>query len=148
MYRFYHDQMNDKKTFPNENQAILSNSTDTRIEDGQQLMVKIDYRKYLSIFRLCWPQLLNVFLVYVVSLSLFPAVCADIESTDNILPVKYFSPIVCFLSFNLFAMLGNLCVTDLLPWLQISPQKLWIPVVARLVFIPFFLFCNYAPDKR
>ena len=149
MYRFYHDQMKDK--ILSEHQAILSSSGDTSILDRETpapSLMKLDWRKYLAIFRLCWPQLFNVFFVYVISLSLFPAVCADIVSTENMFPQKYFAPILCFLSFNLFAMFGNLCCTDLLPWLQVSPKKLWIPVVARIIFIPFFLFCNYAPDKR
>ncbi|KIH52910.1 hypothetical protein ANCDUO_16979, partial [Ancylostoma duodenale] len=29
-----------------------------------------------------------------------------------------------------------------------KPRFLWIPVVLRMLFIPFFMFCNYQPAGK
>lgn len=101
--------------------------------------------KYISIAKEIWPQLFNVFFTYFVSLSIFPSVLVTIGSTTDSLG-KYWNVIVCFLSFNLCAMIGNISV-DLIKH-KIPPNRLWIMTVARIIFIPFFLFCNAKPDKR
>lgn len=78
-------------------------------------------------------------------------------------PNNLFVTVLCFLTFNLSAMLGSL-LTSWIQWVRqidfifaiiplifftllIQPRKefLVIPVVLRLVFIPLFLFCNYHP---
>lgn len=96
-------------------------------------------------------QCFNVFMVFFVTLAIFPAVHAGIapidpnffgsvETTD-----KYFSAVNCFLVFNSCAMIGNIFPN----WFTIpGPKYLWIPVMARLLLIPFFLFCNYHPTTR
>ena len=33
-------------------------------------------------------------------------------------------------------------------FLQPGPKWTWLPVMLRVVFIPFFMFCNVKPDKR
>lgn len=30
-------------------------------------------------------------------------------------------------------------------WIQPGPRFLWVPVLLRILFIPFFLLCNYQP---
>ncbi|OTF74053.1 hypothetical protein BLA29_012837, partial [Euroglyphus maynei] len=51
----------------------------------------------------------------------------------------------CFLVFNVCALFGNLVPNFVIfP----GPNRLWIPVVARFLFIPFFMLCNYAPNRR
>ncbi|CAJ0604523.1 unnamed protein product, partial [Cylicocyclus nassatus] len=47
-----------------------------------------------------------------------------------------------FLNFNVFASLGSLSANFVhYP----KPKFLWIPVIARVLFVPFFMFCNYQP---
>ena len=80
---------------------------------------------------------------------------------------KYYTPITCFLTFNLCAVLGNLIPSIIrfviilkkrnqfsknyklrntfFPWFQPSPRWLVIPVMLRALFLPFFLLCNYKP---
>lgn len=99
---------------------------------------------YKEVFLECWLQCLNTFLVFFVSLSLFPAVSAQISSVDGIFGPNYFAPITTFLTFNLFAVLGNLCANDKF----FTPGNLWIPISVRFVFIPLFLFCNYREGAR
>ncbi|XP_037527018.1 equilibrative nucleoside transporter 1 [Rhipicephalus sanguineus] len=102
---------------------------------------------YWLVFKQAWPQCLNVFLIFFVTLAAFPAVTSDIKRIDKEFPLddKYFTATVCFLGFNLFAMLGNI-----LPiWVRWpGPRFLWVAVVARLVFLPLFLLCNYLPEAR
>ncbi|VDP61009.1 unnamed protein product [Heligmosomoides polygyrus] len=47
-----------------------------------------------------------------------------------------------FLNFNVFASIGSLSAN----YIQLpKPRYLWIPVLLRVLFIPFFMFCNYQP---
>ncbi|KAI1293862.1 Equilibrative nucleoside transporter 3 [Halotydeus destructor] len=98
---------------------------------------------YMAVFVKCWPQCLNTFLVFFVSFSIFPAVQADIVSVDGLFSRLYFAPITTFLTFNFFAVMGNLFVCDMFK--KPGPKYLWIPITLRFLFMPFFLFCNYQP---
>lgn len=97
------------------------------------------------VFQKCWPQCLNVFLTFYITLAVFPSVLANIQQSQNYFSPKYFVPFACFFVFNLFAMLGNL-ISGWTTW----PGKdhVWILVVARILFVPFFLFCNFNPKSR
>ena len=93
---------------------------------------------------------LNVYLVFFVTLTCFPGLMAAI--TDNgygetysfFIPEDHFRNITCFLLFNVFAFIGSLFSGRY----NIPANKLWIPVYARLLFIPFFFFCNCRVDHR
>ncbi|ELT94586.1 hypothetical protein CAPTEDRAFT_217091 [Capitella teleta] len=102
---------------------------------------------YWEIFKKCWVHDLSVFFVFFVTLSSFPAIQASVVpiSENFFISEKFFSVITCFLFFNLFAMLGNL-TTEFIR--KPGPRWLWIPVVLRALFLPFFLFSNYKPDIR
>lgn len=101
------------------------------------------FKKYIYIIRRIWVQLLNIILIYMVSLSIFPALNARIISTDNLVSEKYFAPIFCFLFFNLFATVGNF-IAQYVQWP--GPKYLLVFCLARIAFIPFFLYCNYYPS--
>ena len=106
---------------------------------------------YWTVFKQIWMQCFNVFMVFFVTLAIFPAVHAGIrpidpnffgsvETTD-----KYFSAVNCFLVFNSCAMIGNIFPN----WFKVpGPKYLWIPVMSRLLLFPFFLLCNYHPLHR
>ncbi|GBM82289.1 Equilibrative nucleoside transporter 3 [Araneus ventricosus] len=102
---------------------------------------------YCKIFWKTWTQCFNVFFVFFVTLTVFPAIHADIQMVDKdfIIPEKYFTPVTCYLCFNFFAMMGSL-VPNWIKWP--GPRFLWIPVVLRILMIPYFMLCNYKPDKR
>ena len=102
---------------------------------------------YRTIFKKCFPQCFNVFLTYFVTLTIFPAVLAgkkygnyiwtylmdliitDVKMAHDDFPIteKYFTPVTCFLTFNICAVLGNLipslcrCVS-----IEFSCKKVWI----------------------
>ncbi|KRT79285.1 hypothetical protein AMK59_7995 [Oryctes borbonicus] len=99
---------------------------------------------YLKIFGQALPQLANVFLVFFVTLSLFPAVQANIRPySKNFFIQDMFTDITCFLTFNLLAMIGSL-TSNYIIWP--SPRFLCIPVLCRFLYIPFYLLCNYQVD--
>lgn len=99
---------------------------------------------YLKIFKQAFPQLLNVFFTFFVTLAIFPAIHSDIKrSPDFPIGSNYFTLITCFLTFNVFAMLGSLTTS----WVQWpKPKFLIIPVILRAVFIPLMLICKYQPE--
>lgn len=101
---------------------------------------------YWDVFKQIWPQCLNVFMVFFVTLAIFPAVHANIESAGQMEYLGYyFTPVTCFLLFNATAMIGNM-ITSLV--IYPGPKALYIPVFARLFFMPFFLLCRYKPVSR
>ncbi|KAH9419244.1 Nucleoside transporter [Dermatophagoides pteronyssinus] len=108
----------------------------------KQPLIESKMQQYLQVLRSIWMLLINILLIYVVSLSLFPTVHARIVPKDNIISHVYFSPVFCFLSFNLFATMGNL-IAQYIQWP--GPRHLIIFSLIRLLFIPFFLYCNYYP---
>lgn len=101
---------------------------------------------YVSIFLKCSTQCFNVFFNYFVTLAVFPAIYSEIKMVDPnfIIEPRYFTAVTCFLTFNLFAVIGNLIPS----WTCACPKPRWvfIPVVLRFLFIPFFLLCNYQPS--
>lgn len=93
----------------------------------------------------CWPQCLNVFLTFYITLALFPAILVDIKQVGDTFSEKYFCPFNCFFLFNFFAMIGNV-ISNWTTWP--GKDRVWILVVARVLFVPLFLFCNYSPNNR
>lgn len=101
---------------------------------------------YFKVFKQAFPQLFNIFFTFFVTLAVFPAIHSDIKpnSDDFFIPKELFTSITCFLTFNLFAMLGSLTTS----WIQWPKANfLWLPVVLRAAFLPLFLFCNYLPKS-
>ena len=93
----------------------------------------------------------TVFIIYIVTLGLFPAVTVLVESTNSSSggdwEVKYFVPVACFLIYNIGDYLGRLLVgTNLAPKIC-SKFALGLSIL-RIVFIPLMLFCNIAPSQR
>ncbi|XP_046667312.1 equilibrative nucleoside transporter 1 [Homalodisca vitripennis] len=101
---------------------------------------------YSKVFLQCFPQCFNVFFIFFVTLTVFPAIHSDIKRADSNFFVgeKYYTHITCFLTFNLCACIGSWLAT-FGSW----PSSRWVvvPVVLRVLFIPIFLICNYQPLK-
>ncbi|CAK1541010.1 unnamed protein product [Leptosia nina] len=100
---------------------------------------------YGIIFRQSFIQLYNVFLVFFVSLAVFPAVHSDIQPMSPGFLGNDFTRITCFLTFNFTAMIGNITASL---WQFPNPKWLSLFTTLRLVFIPLFLLCNYNPLGR
>lgn len=101
---------------------------------------------YWYIFKKAFPQLFNVFLTMFNTIVVFPTVLVFIKPSDPkfFVPERFYTGILCFLTFNLFALIGSM-TASFCSWPK--PKFLIIPVLLRLIFIPLFLFCNYKPLK-
>lgn len=99
---------------------------------------------YWKIFRQTSPQLFNVFFIFFVTLSIFPAVHSDVRVSDEnfFISNKYYVSVLCFLTFNVTAMIGS-WLSSIYAWP--GRRGLVVPVILRALFIPAFLFCNYQP---
>lgn len=117
-------------------------------EKKQKMKKSVDVHSktpYWKIFKQTSPQLFNVFFIFFVTLAIFPAVHADIKLYDTanfIIPADYYMSVLCFLTFNVTAMIGS-WLSTFFAWP--GKRTLVIPVILRALFIPLFLFCNYQP---
>uniref|UniRef100_A0A0N4ZTI5 Nucleoside transporter n=1 Tax=Parastrongyloides trichosuri TaxID=131310 RepID=A0A0N4ZTI5_PARTI len=131
---------------------LAKNSTINKEGEIELAPVQLNMATYIEVFKKGWQQMINVFLVFFVTLTIYPTILNDIVPTkyhDNdwnfFISKKYFSPITCFLIFNFFASAGNLIAG----YIPIKYKRLIsIPIILRLLFIPFFVFCNFRPDRR
>lgn len=124
---------------------------DTNLQDESEKLHKGSKERNVTILIRIWPKIwlpaFNNFMVMFVSLVSFPTVIANIHPTQDYVPKEYFSPVFCFLSFNLFAVIGNL-LSNHIPSSSASSARLTMMILLRMLFIPFFLFCNYSPASR
>ncbi|KAJ8954737.1 hypothetical protein NQ318_011432 [Aromia moschata] len=141
------------------------------LEQRRQITKGMNERTpYLYILRKTLPQLYNVFFVFFRHTLSIPGstrgsslvsiwvheprtvVCVfvtyifvGIQPYDKEFPIppNYYTGITCFITFNVFAMIGSWLPTY---FIWPSPKYLWIPVTLRVLYIPFYLLCNYQVD--
>ncbi|KAK5966429.1 Equilibrative Nucleoside Transporter [Trichostrongylus colubriformis] len=118
----------------------------------QSNTTKPGLKQFQECFRMCWVQLWNVFFLFFITLTIFPAIMASTplyresgQDWHSIWPERLYTFITTFLTFNVFATIGS-TVANFVQWPR--PRYLWIPVLLRSLFIPFFMFCNYRPFDR
>lgn len=101
-----------------------------------------------TIFKQIKMQVFNIWLLFFVTLAIFPVVLAGIPSVSenpSHFQSVYFIPLCCFFTFNLGDFFGSI----LPAWFRWKyPKYTWLLVVSRLLFFPVFIFCNYRPDRR
>jgi len=106
-----------------------------------------------SVLRAIWEEAVTVFLIFLVTLSCFPALTVLIQSVDKDTPDSgpwsnlYFVPVCCFLFYNIGDYVGRtLASIQNLP----KPGSKWGLVIAllRFAFIPLLMVCNAAPHSR
>lgn len=101
---------------------------------------------YMAIMKRIWVQALSVWFVFFITLTNFPAIQYRVKpQEDSIFPEEFFEDITCFLAFNVMAVVGNFA-TEIVRWP--GPKYVWVPVVLRALFVPFFLLCRYDLDHR
>ncbi|XP_022647493.1 equilibrative nucleoside transporter 3-like [Varroa destructor] len=106
---------------------------------------------YMEIFTKGWPFHVSSFLVYMVTISFFPALTVNALSTHylrgDILTDKLFVPLACFTVFNVADCVGRY----IFGLFQLSSRRtklLLTLCVARAILIPLFLICNLSPANR
>ena len=99
------------------------------------------------------PYALAVHLVFLVTLSVFPAVSMQVVSTADpgtVWATKFYVPVACFLLFNIGDYIGRI-LAELIAWPRPSATGSYVTLAlssARLLFIPLFLCCNVRPGDR
>jgi len=99
-----------------------------------------------------WPYMLSVFLVFTVTLGLFPAVASFVVSSNfdchNEYYTKWFVPIWCFTLFNVGDTAGRiLSAKCTYPKPEKSMQLLFL-TICRFAFVLVFPLCKIRPFNR
>ncbi|XP_074640650.1 equilibrative nucleoside transporter 3-like isoform X2 [Tubulanus polymorphus] len=109
-----------------------------------QVVVKMPY---LKVFKKIWIQLFNASITRFISLSIFPYILGNIQRINPEFAVvdNYYTELFGFVLF----WFVTASASTLPQHYQWPPMK-WLIIVAvgRLVFIPYFMFCNYRPEYR
>ncbi|XP_054157479.1 equilibrative nucleoside transporter 1-like, partial [Oppia nitens] len=149
-YIHYNRNINKSQEISNDNNITLdsieglditSRNTTKAITTGKNLS---GLRLYCHVLGRIWPQLINIYITYTLTLTIFPALMADIKPINQLIDGNYFVPTFCFFFFNVSVTLGNYLAQKLeTP----GPKYLWIYCCARILFVPYFLLCNYRPEN-
>lgn len=101
----------------------IKNDMDTdEVEDKVDGNNNKYFRTCVPVLKQCWTQCYNVFMVFFVTLAVFPAVLSNVKVLSHDFVIQdpsYFVQVVCFLTFNLFAFFGNL-LADWVQWVSFS----------------------------
>lgn len=92
---------------------------------------------------------LYVIAVPAVTLSVFPAITADVTTVFTGQWERFFPPVCCFLNFNIFDLIGSV-ITAQGSWsFENFRFRLLFPVFVfiRAGFIPLLMFCNVQPRR-
>lgn len=94
----------------------------------------------IEVFKKIWVMAFCVTFVFTVTLSVFPAVTADVKTSFPNWE-RFFISVCCFLTFNINDWLGR-TVTTLIRWPRKESRLFPVLVVCRVVFIPLLMLCN------
>ena len=105
-------------------------------------------QSFCAVIRNIYPTALSVMCVFAVTLTIQPAILSGIRSVNenngSAFTNKYFTAVVGFLIFNVGDFVGRI----ISGFVRIVDKKgPWLPIlcVARIAFIPLFMFCNFQP---
>uniref|UniRef100_A0A8C5ADJ2 Equilibrative nucleoside transporter 2-like n=1 Tax=Gadus morhua TaxID=8049 RepID=A0A8C5ADJ2_GADMO len=97
---------------------------------------------YVLLPRLIWVMAFCVTFVFTVTLSVFPAVAADVRTySPEGTWERYFLSVCCFLVFNVNDWLGR-TVTTWVHWPRKDSVVFPVLVGCRVVFVPLIMLCN------
>ncbi|KAL6118834.1 slc29a2 [Pungitius sinensis] len=95
----------------------------------------------LEVFKKIWVMAFCVTFVFTVTLSVFPAVTADVRTSFPGNWDRYFISVCCFLVFNINDWFGR-TVTTLIHWPRKESRLFPALVISRVVFVPLLMLCN------
>uniref|UniRef100_A0A3B3ZHL9 Uncharacterized protein n=1 Tax=Periophthalmus magnuspinnatus TaxID=409849 RepID=A0A3B3ZHL9_9GOBI len=114
-------------------------TTDELLKD----LVRMNVFFYVSSLQI-WVMAFCVTFVFTVTLSVFPAVTADVKTAFPEKWERYFISVCCFLIFNINDWIGR-TITTLFQWPSKESRLFPILVVSRVVFMPLLMLCNVQP---
>ncbi|KOX72970.1 Equilibrative nucleoside transporter 3 [Melipona quadrifasciata] len=103
---------------------------------------------YTRIIKRIWHYGINVFLVFCISFSVYPALTVLVKSQckgkgyawNDI----YFVPVVTYLIFSCGDYTGRI-LSGIFQWSKNKPWQVVLLSLMRVIFIPAFIFCNAQP---
>ncbi|KAK2914406.1 hypothetical protein Q8A67_002805 [Cirrhinus molitorella] len=95
----------------------------------------------LEVFKKIWVMAFCVTFVFVVTLSVFPAVTVDVRTVYGGKWERYFIPVCCFLMFNMMDWIGR-SITSVFQWPSKESRLFPVLVVCRVIFVPLLMMCN------
>uniref|UniRef100_A0A8C4ZI03 Equilibrative nucleoside transporter 2-like n=1 Tax=Gadus morhua TaxID=8049 RepID=A0A8C4ZI03_GADMO len=96
----------------------------------------------MEVFKKIWVMAFCVTFVFTVTLSVFPAVAADVRTySPEGTWERYFLSVCCFLVFNVNDWLGR-TVTTWVHWPRKDSVVFPVLVGCRVVFVPLIMLCN------
>ncbi|KAK7910169.1 hypothetical protein WMY93_014853 [Mugilogobius chulae] len=95
----------------------------------------------IEVFKKIWVMAFCVTFVFTVTLSVFPAVTADVKTVYEGKWESYFIAVCCFLIFNINDWIGR-TITTLFQWPRKESPLFPVLVVCRVVFVPLLMLCN------
>uniref|UniRef100_A0A3Q3XDB2 Uncharacterized protein n=1 Tax=Mola mola TaxID=94237 RepID=A0A3Q3XDB2_MOLML len=98
----------------------------------------------IEVFKKIWVMAFCVTFVFTVTLSVFPAVTADVRTIFPGKWERFFVSVCCFLAFNLSDWIGR-TITTFVCWPRKESHLFPALVVSRVVFIPLLMLCNVQP---
>ncbi|CAL8326510.1 unnamed protein product [Lota lota] len=122
--------------------AMVSQATKQAFVSLEQAQPDQQKASVMEVFKKIWVMAFCVTFVFTVTLSVFPAVAADVKTLS---PggnwEGYFLSVCCFLVFNLNDWLGR-SITTWVHWPPKESHVFPVLVVCRVVFVPLFMLCN------
>ncbi|XP_073763750.1 equilibrative nucleoside transporter 2 [Danio rerio] len=107
----------------------------------QQESASTQKSSVIQVFRKIWVMAFCVTFVFIVTLSVFPAVTVDVKTAYGGKWEQYFIPVFCFLCFNLCDWAGR-TVTSVFKWPHKDSRLFPLLVVSRVIFVPLLMMCN------
>ncbi|XP_059211175.1 equilibrative nucleoside transporter 2 [Centropristis striata] len=99
-----------------------------------------------EVFKKIWVMAFCVTFVFTVTLSVFPAVTADVKTLFPGKWDRFFISVCCFLTFNINDWFGR-TITTLIRWPNKESRLFPVLVVSRVLFVPLLMLCNVQGRK-
>ncbi|KAJ8276368.1 hypothetical protein COCON_G00081200 [Conger conger] len=95
-----------------------------------------------EVFKKIWVMAFCVTFVFIVTLSVFPAITVEVKTqSEGTKWEVYFIPVCCFLFFNIMDWVGR-TITTVVQWPPKESRLFPVLVVSRVIFIPLIMLCN------
>ncbi|CAK9830277.1 Equilibrative nucleoside transporter 3 [Anthophora retusa] len=131
-------------------EKLSNNETDFSIT-GEVTFSQGATVSYMRIIRRMWHYGISIFLVFFITLSVYPAVTVLVESQNKGKGYAwndiYFIPVVTYLIFSSGDYAGRL-LSGIFQWPKNKPWQVIFLSLARVIFIPALMFCNAQPRHQ
>ncbi|XP_068164769.1 equilibrative nucleoside transporter 2-like [Antennarius striatus] len=133
--------------------GLAESERDPGTDETKRAFVSLESEKeqtkssVLEVFKKIWLMAFCVTFVFTVTLSVFPAVTADVKTIFSKNWERFFITVSCFLTFNINDWIGR-SITSFVQWPRKDSPVFVVLVVSRVIFIPLLMLCNVQPRSH